>query len=65
MSAGQKQYDRRFLRLLRMAPFERRRGGWRFGANRISDAVLDRMLADGRVVRDGDRITLAPRENRC
>ncbi len=53
------RYDRRVLRLLAMAPFQRRRGGWRFGTNRIGDDVVDRLLASGRVMQDGDRIVRA------
>ena len=47
-------YDKTFLRLLEFSPFERRRptpgnpGGWRFGARRISDGVVARLIASGR-----------------
>jgi hypothetical protein len=53
------QYDRRYLRLLQMAPFERRRGGWRFGTNRLADDVVERLLEAEMIERDGDRIVLA------
>lgn len=55
------QYDRRYLRLLRMAPFVRRGGAWRFGANRLNNAVVARLIAEGRIIQDGERIMLAPR----
>lgn len=61
MKPAPSQYDRRYLRLLKMAPFERRRGGWRFGTNRLADIVVDRLIADGLVERDGDRILLPRR----
>jgi len=42
------QYDRSFLRLLQLAPFERRLGGgWRFGTKIISDVIAERLLASG------------------
>lgn len=53
------QYDRRYLRLLKMAPFERRRGGWRFGTNKIADNVVERLREAGLVEDDGERIVLA------
>ena len=56
------QSDRRCLRLLKMGVFQRRGGAWRFGTNRIQDAIIDRLLAAGAIVRDGDEIKLpAPR----
>lgn len=58
------QYDRRYLRLLQMAPFERRRGGWRFGTNRLADDVVERLLEADLVERDGDRILLPRRPRR-
>ena len=52
-------YDPVFLRLLKLSPFERRpRGGWRFGTKVISDAVAERLIANGRARRDGNRIFL-------
>lgn len=62
MKAPANPHDRRYLRLLKMGPFRRRRGGWRFGTNRLSDDVIERLVADGRVVRDGETITLARKE---
>jgi hypothetical protein len=35
------QYDRRYLRLLKMGEFVRRRGAWRFGTNKMSNAAMD------------------------
>lgn len=47
-------YDRDFLRLLRFGPFQRRRGGWRFGTKVISDQIIARLTASGaaRIVGD-------------
>jgi len=48
MTDGKIQYDRSFLRLLQLAPFERRLGGgWRFGTKIISDVIAERLLASG------------------
>jgi hypothetical protein len=42
------QYDRGFLRLLQLGPFERRiGGGWRFGTKIISNVIAERLLASG------------------
>lgn len=49
-------YDYFFLRLLRMAPFEHRPRGWRFGTKTISDQVVDRLVAAGRAVKVGETI---------
>ena len=54
--SGYMFYDRDFLRLLEIAPFERRRGGWRFGTRRISTRIVERLIASGRAVMQGDRI---------
>ena len=54
-------YERRYLRLLQMGAFERRRGGWRFGTNRIDDRVVDRLIAAGRAVLVDDRVMLPRR----
>lgn len=64
MKPGFNQYDHRYLRLLQMAPFQRHRGGWRFGTNRINDEVINRLVDSGRVVRIGDEIML-PRKVRA
>lgn len=53
-----KNDDYRPLRLLRLHPFERRRGGWRFGTKRISDAVVTRLVAAGRAEIVGERVRL-------
>lgn len=51
---------RNLLRLLEHGPFERRpRGGWRFGTKVISDAVVERLLASGRVEIVGLTLQLA------
>lgn len=52
------QTDRAFLRLLKLSPFERRSGGWRFGTKRIADAVVGRLIASGAAVSDGERVWL-------
>jgi len=51
-------YDYRFLHLLRLAPFERRPRGWRFGTKRIADNVVDRLVAAGRAVRDDNEVRI-------
>jgi hypothetical protein len=64
MSAGSRSgtsemtpYDQVFLRLLELAPFDRRsRSGWRFGTKTISDPIVERLIASGHARRDGDRI---------
>src|SRR4051812_40515184 len=47
-------YDRDFLRLLAFSPFERRRGGWRFGTKMISDRIIARLIASGAARIEGD-----------
>jgi hypothetical protein len=54
--------DYRFLRLLKLSPFEHRPRGWRFGTKTISDAVVARLLESGRAVQVGDQIRLATTE---
>lgn len=51
-----------FLRLLQIAPFERRQGGWRFGTKQISDSVVARLIAAGKARIDGDLVRLVERE---
>ena len=63
MAKPANQYDSRYLRLLQMGPFQRRRGGWRFGTNRLDDEVVQRLVDDGRVVRIGSLIMLARKES--
>ena len=49
--------DLRFLQLLKFSPFEQHAaGGWRFGVRRISDSVVDRLIASGRARREAGRI---------
>ena len=50
--------DYRFIKLLELSPFERQRGGWRFGTKRIADSVVDRLAASGRATIDGERVQL-------
>ena len=57
------QYDRRYLRLLKMAPFERRGGAWRWGANKMNDDVVERLLADGRITMDGNAVMLTRKKS--
>ena len=55
--------DYSYFRLLELGPFDKRaRGGWRFGTKRISDAVVQRLVASGIARRDGDRVQLARSE---
>ena len=57
------QYDPRFLRLLEIAPFERRaRGGWRFGTKVIADRVVERLIASGRATIEGETVRLVQME---
>lgn len=48
--------ERRALSFLQRGSLVRRSGGWRFGTARIPDAIVARILAGGRAVRDGDLI---------
>lgn len=52
------QYEHRTLLLLKLAPFQRRPGGWRFGTKRIDEGVIERLVAKGRAGRDGERVWL-------
>jgi hypothetical protein len=54
--------DREYLRLLRAAQFSRRPNGWYFGVRKLHQAVLDRLVESGRLVRDGDGFRLAQPE---
>ncbi|WP_316184669.1 MULTISPECIES: hypothetical protein [unclassified Bradyrhizobium] len=46
-----------YLRLLKLSPFERRpRGGWRFGTKRISNTVVERLVASRRAEIIGNRL---------
>lgn len=44
------------LRMLRLSPFQQRPGGWRFGTRRISQAVVDRLIASGRARIEGGQL---------
>lgn len=51
------------VRLLKLSPFERAaRGGWRFGTRRISDGVVERLIASGRAEVRGERLHHKPTE---
>jgi hypothetical protein len=50
--------ERRALLFLRRAPLVRRRGGWRFGTAKISDAIVDRLVASGEASIDGETVNL-------
>lgn len=53
------------LALLEYSPFERRpRGGWRFGARRITSEMAERLIAGGRAEIVGDKLRLAKPEPR-
>jgi hypothetical protein len=53
--------DRRFLKLLKFGPFERRpAGGWSFGTKLITDAPVARLIASRRAASDGNRVWLIP-----
>lgn len=57
-SARLKPDDRRIVALLRMGPFERRDRGWRFGAKRITDTVVNRLIGAGVAVREGNVVRM-------
>jgi hypothetical protein len=50
--------ERRALSFLQRGSVVRRSGGWRFGTARIPDAIVERLLASGRAIRDDDSISL-------
>ena len=53
----------KYLRMLRLGPFERRTGdGWRFGTRRIADSVVDRLVANGRAEIEGGLVRLVDRK---
>jgi len=55
-----KQGDRLFLRLLHLAPFDRRPGGgWRFGTRKIGATVVARLIASGLATSDGVQVFLS------
>ncbi|NEU95081.1 hypothetical protein [Bradyrhizobium uaiense] len=54
------------LALLEYSPFERHpRGGWRFGARKITREMADRLIAGGRAKIVGDKLQLAKPETRA
>ena len=66
MSDKKIYYRSYFLRLLEIGPFERRtRGGWRFGTKIISDAVVEQLLACGRVEIAGTQLKLKQPEKQA
>lgn len=48
--------EMRALSFLQRGSLVRRSGGWRFGTAKIPDAIVERLLADGRATRAGDTI---------
>jgi hypothetical protein len=48
--------ERRAISFLQRGSLVRRSGGWRFGTARIPDVIVERILAAGRAMRDGDLI---------
>lgn len=59
-SATTATIERHYLKLLKVAPFERRPAGWRFGARKIADCVVERLVAQGRALRDENRVWIVP-----
>lgn len=53
--------ERRALSFLKRSSLVRRSGGWRFGTARIPDAIVERLLAAGKALRDGDELSLPVR----
>ncbi len=51
--------ERRALSFLMRGSLVRRSGGWRFGTARIPDAIVERILASGKAIRDGDQLHFA------
>jgi hypothetical protein len=62
------QYDRSFLRLLQLGPFEaplrRLGGGWRFGTKIISDVIAERLFASGLTEISGIQLRLKRSANK-
>jgi hypothetical protein len=54
--------DRAMLQLLRFGAIERdaARDRWRFGTRRVANVVVERLIAAGLAVRQGDRVVRAP-----
>lgn len=48
----------RAMSFLKRGSLVRRSGGWRFGTARIPDAIVARLLAAGKALRDGDELIL-------
>jgi hypothetical protein len=51
--------ERRALSFLRRGSLVKRSGGWRFGTARIPDAIVERLVAAGRVCGDDQTLYLA------
>lgn len=49
-------YERLYLRLLKLSPFQQRSGGWRFGTRRMADSVIERLIASGRARVAGEQL---------
>jgi hypothetical protein len=62
MARGRFDPDQGPRLLLRYGAFERdaARDRWRFGTRRIANVVVDRLIAAGHAVRQGDRVVRAP-----
>ena len=56
---GLRTADRSVLGLMKLGPLERRGNSWRFGARTIADHVVDRLVALGRAVSDGQSVQLS------
>jgi hypothetical protein len=53
---------RQHLAFLRNGPIERSGAHYRYGTKRVRAPLIERLLASGRVVRQGDQVHLAPRD---
>jgi hypothetical protein len=56
--------DHRFILMLGQGEIQRRPDGWRFGTRRIADHVVDRLIAAGAALRDGDIVRGIARSKR-
>lgn len=59
MAITKSNAESRIIRLLRIAPACAFRGCWRWGTRLIPCAPVDRLLASGELIRDGDTLRLA------
>lgn len=57
-----KTADFYYLARLRLGTFDRGRDGWRFGTCRLTEHIVDRLVAAGRAKIDGDRVHLVEAE---